>query len=272
MDNVVHPLSAVCHYTALPNLSNILTDDGVQLWATRYGFFSDKREFVWAKEKIFPKLEEIAQQNEEVFDPEHRVHPYILSFSELEDDMNMWRLYANDGKGVCLIFDREEIENLQDPNICSMSVVYANERNLEQQIELACRVFRQSYVYDRMVDNYHEVSAFIKHEDYDQEYEFRLAMFIYDGFTASYDPAVPDKCRITDFEELPDGPILFRAREDMLVPYVNILLPKTALKGIYIGYNCDDNNADKAIELLLQQRGYDIKPTKSSINNFNKIK
>lgn len=269
MDNVNHPLSVVCHYTALPSLDSILTDTGVKLRATRYGFFSDKQEFVWAKEKIYPKLKDIATQNGEMFEPDHQVHPYILSFSELEDDLNMWRLYANEGKGVCLIFDRAEIERMQSGNTCAMSVVYANEQNLLRQIEHTKQIYHQCIPNADVVDDYRELPAFIKKEEYGVEQEFRLAKYLYDGLTAEYDPEMPDNCRIKAVDEIPDTLIKFRTRGDMLVPYIEIVLPKVALKGVCIGYDCDGCSVEKVVELMLLQHGYkDVEITQSLINKI----
>lgn len=32
-------------------------------------------------------------------------YPYIISFCAIPDNMNMWRLYCNDGRGIMLKFD-----------------------------------------------------------------------------------------------------------------------------------------------------------------------
>ena len=260
MGNVfIRQKSAVYHYTALTNLKDILTIDGVKLWATRYGFFNDKQEFVWAQNKILPELEKIAQHNTETFDPEHFVHPYIVSFTKSEDDLNMWRLYANDGKGVSLLFDQDEMQVCAENLMGIMNVVYANEHSLRQKIEAAHNEYTEKYANERLADDYREVPAFIKHESYESEQEIRLVKFACDGFAFDGKSG-----RITDYDEEATN-VKFRTRDDILIPYMEIMLPKTSLKEIIIGYNCDYESAKKSIELLLQQRSYQITIKQSSI-------
>ncbi|MDE6012204.1 MAG: DUF2971 domain-containing protein [Prevotella sp.] len=262
----VYSSNAVYHYTALTNLENILREDGVKLWATRYGFLNDKREFVWANQVIQPELEKIAKQNGEVFDPERRVHPYILSFCDVENDPVMWRLYGNDGAGVCLTFDINEMGIHKEKMMAHMAVVYTNESNLREAIESAHRIYQQEDANVKFADDYREVAAFIKHKDYEIEQEYRVVKFVGDGFCSEYDPTKESNCEIKDLEYSEE--IKFRPRGNMLIPYVEIMLPKTSLKEVHIGYNCNYKSTKRAIELLSDLRGYNIRITKSSINNF----
>lgn len=254
--------SAVYHYTALASLDTILTKDGVKLWATRYGFLNDKREFVWANQVIQPELKKIAEQNGEVFDSEHRVHPYTVSFAELENDMTMWRLYGNDGKGVCLSFDINEMDIRPENSMAHMAVVYTDEKNIRETIELAHRIYQQEYANERIADNYREIATFIKHKDYEAEKEYRVVKFVYDGF--SIDGATG---LIKDYDEFSDE-VEFRKRGDTLVPYIELTFPKASLRRIYIGYDCNYESVKQSIELLTNLRGYDVEITKPSINNY----
>lgn len=269
-NNAVCSSNAVYHYTVLENLETILTDDGVNLWATRYGFLNDKLEFVWAKNKIQPELEKIAKENGEVFDPDHQVHPYIVSFAEFEEDLTMWKLYGNDGKGACLTFDIDEMDIRPERLMAHMAVVYTDESNLRETIEFAHRIYLENNANTRVADNYREVSAFIKHKDYEIEQEYRLVQFACDGFCCEYDATKEENCKMKDFAEYSKD-IKFRKRGGMLIPYLEITLPKASLKKVCIGYDCDSARAEKSIELLANLRGYDnVEITKSSINNITK--
>ena len=228
-DNSICSVSAVFHYTSLTSLDTILKEDGVKLWATRYGFLNDKREFVWANQVIKPELEKIAKQNGETYDPEHQVHPYIVSFCDAEDDLTMWRLYGNDGKGVCLTFDINEMDIRFENFMAHMSVVYANENNIRESIELAHNIYQQDYANTRIADNYREVSAFVKHKDYEIEQEYRIVKFVCDGFSCKYDSTKKDFCKINDFTECSED-IKFRIRGNVLVPYMELTFPKVSLK------------------------------------------
>lgn len=263
----VYSSSAIYHYTALTNLGSILQEDGVKLWATRYGFLNDKREFVWANQVIQPELEKIAKQNGEVFDPEHKVHPYILSFCDMGNDPVMWRLYGNDGEGISLTFDINEMNIRPENMMAHMAVVYTNESNLREAIESAHRIYQQEDSNARLADDYREVAAFIKHKDYEIEQEYRVVKFVGDGFCSEYDPTIESNCKMNDFTE-DSKEIKFRPRGNALIPYVEITLPKTSLKEIRIGYNYDYESVKQSIELLSNLRGYNIRITKSSINDF----
>ena len=258
----------VCHYTALSNLGSILTRDGIKFWATRYGFLDDRLEFIWANQVIIPKLRSIAETYGEIFDPKHSLHPYIVSFTDLEDDLTMWRLFGNNGKGVCLSLDMNEID-IRKGAVAHMTVVYADESNIMDRIECAHRIYQKDYANESVAEEYREIAAFIKHDNYEVENEYRLVKFVAEGFTMTYNPAKKDLCKRKDFKELSDE-IKFRQRGDMLIPYIEITLPCKALKRITIGNDCDYEQAKAAIELLADLHGYDVEIIRSSINKFCK--
>lgn len=259
------------HYTGLENIDKILKDDGVSLMATRYGFFSDKLEYVWAKEHILPHLPSIAEQCDNVYAPEHQVHPYVASLSNLEDNLNMWRLYGNDGKGVSLVFDKALLDkfvydrNSEVLNIVAMSVTYTDEDNILKTIADTYNKFAEEYgSVNNIADDFLSTAAFIKHKSYAMESEYRLVRFAYDGSGAKYNPEDPEPCKITDYDEMPDG-IMFRTRNGEIVPYMEIKLPKKLLKGICVGYGCDFKTTQKALDLYCLTHNYDVEITKSLI-------
>lgn len=256
------------HYTGLANLEKILTDKHVSLMATRYGFFSDKLEFVWALSHIKPYLPGIAEQAGMTHDSEHKVHAYVASLSTLEDNLNMWRLYGHDGMGISLIFDREKLEEyvrnkVTDQFIAAMPVFYANDDNLSKVITDTYKLFVDNYgSVNDICNDVCEAMAFVKSENYRSESEYRLARFAYDGFYANVDKNTNQPIT-EDFDEYPND-IRFRTRGEELVPYMEIELPKELLTGIYVGYRCDFERTKKAIELCTAHN-YNVEIKKSLI-------
>lgn len=258
------------HYTGLTNLEKILTGEHVvRLMATRYGFFSDKLEFVWAQSHIEPHLPSIAEKAGMTYDPEHKVHAYVTSLSNLEDNLNMWRLYGHDGMGISLIFDKEKLEehvrnNVTGQFIAAMPVSYANDDNLSKVITDTCKLYVDNYgSVNDICNDVCEAMAFVKSENYRSESEYRLARFVYDGFYANVDKNTNQPIT-EDFDEYPND-IRFRTRGEELVPYMEIELPIELLTGIYVGYDCDFERTKKAIELYCTAHNYDVEIKKSLI-------
>lgn len=270
----------VYHYTNLSNINSILTKEGIKLWATRYGYFDDKSEYVWAKKHIFRHLRKTSNMTEEEFDYEYEniTHPYVVSLTFLEDNLNMWRLYGNNGEGISLVFDIDRIEeycksetekilrNVNGQDMSCLSTSYTNEEKLKQAIYNTYKLYARAKgnLIDDLnnLDDLSEVVAFIKKDDYEIEDEYRICRFSHHGFTCS--PKDGD-CVIKDYNEMIDD-VKLRVRGKQLIPYVEIVLPKDTLKGIYIGYECDFEKTKTALELFLQNVGYSIEIKKSLIN------
>lgn len=135
------PTNCVGHYSSLDALSTILQEDYLTLWATRYGYLADKKEFVWARDAISKILPETAQKLGLEYDENYKVHPYILSLTNALDDRYMWQHYGNNCKGAMLILDRVSIfdhcntysEKTSTFRTC-MDVVYSSDKNLPENV------------------------------------------------------------------------------------------------------------------------------------------
>lgn len=100
------------HYTSTDALMSILQsmsscregDDTqyITLRATHASYLNDKVEGVLLKKA----LEELGQRSDILNVLECcSGYPFVFSFSELEDDLNMWRCYAAEATGVAIGFD-----------------------------------------------------------------------------------------------------------------------------------------------------------------------
>ena len=116
------------HYTFFDALTSILrnanTDKGLCFWATRFDCFADKEEYklgIMAINRLLPRLEKryrpdrriaSAFQWEEIQRNETLPYPYVVSFTDRNDNAFMWDKYACGGKGIVLeLDDNQRVEN-----------------------------------------------------------------------------------------------------------------------------------------------------------------
>ena len=118
------------HYTNLSSLKKII--ESKSLLATHLRYVNDTREFVhgcdlaishlerWRSEMPRMDLERrtreapIVERGIEKLKGMRSSPPevFVSAFSRLRDDLSQWRGYTNDGKGVCVGFQRELMEDL----------------------------------------------------------------------------------------------------------------------------------------------------------------
>lgn len=151
-------------------------------------------------------------------------YPFILSFSELDDDLNMWRCYAQDGKGVSLSFDT---------NYFSLDA----ESRLEE-----CAYITPEALKDMLLS------------------KVNLEELRQTGNTLPLGRFLQDACKYKDssFHAEKEWRIIksgsiddFRTSEETIIPYAEIKVPKEALVSIRLGPKCHfDKNAFSLNRLL----------------------
>lgn len=116
--------------------------------------------------------------------------PFVISFSTLEDWLPMWLNYADDGRGVCLKFDKEAlVRNLikkeeQYPEWIRADLCrYSKSKEFESLYKKVKDSNRNGIFTENIKENqqlYHEFSfqsAFLKDESFEPECEWRLVIF-----------------------------------------------------------------------------------------------
>lgn len=251
----------VYHYTRLDALKSILGQT-ICLWATRYDKLNDPSEQIWAEKYIIEsikKLPEFKYDSSKQIINWQRKDGYILSLSKYGDDRNMWRLYCDDGKGVCLILDKDILQsscrqqmekNYADFYCLLEEVEYVSSEKVADAVakckEKGCFNIGNEEIASRMM----RIVPFIKNEDFRVENEVRCAIL--------------RECNkiIIPYDKEKKGPgkpifsenknnIKYRMRGNDLVPYLEIHLPIEALKGITIGYEVDEDKAKEYIYSIL---------------------
>jgi len=100
---------------------------------------------------------------------------FIFSLSKLEDNLNQWRLYGDDGQGVCLFFKPKNIFSIaRDPNLQLREIFYGDD---------VVKIFRRIKAAVEKVENaifltdFNENRHFFKKNDYEYEEEVRFLLF-----------------------------------------------------------------------------------------------
>lgn len=116
--------------------------------------------------------------------------PFVISFSTLPDWLPMWLNYADDGRGVCLKFNKEALErNLikdhqQNPEWIRAGLChYEKTKEFENLYERVKEGNRNGVFTETIIENlqlYNEFSfqsAFLKDKSFKPESEWRLVIF-----------------------------------------------------------------------------------------------
>lgn len=167
--------------------------------------------------------------------------PYAISFSSNPDNLNMWNMYGDKSKGVMLGFDYNILKQHYNSNDI-LNCQYYIDSDFKKEINSQLQTFfiRQKPRPDKFsVEEYNLIilARFIscivpmfKHKTYEYENETRIV-------ASSKTPK-------------------FRVINNLLIPYIELTIPVSALKNIMIGPNCDSRNL-LSIRTLLINNGLD---------------
>lgn len=251
------------HYTSLDVLTHLFTEYSAEypyltFWATNCAYMNDPREISEGIDLIkdalmdisCPILKERARiliENERIKEAmligsaitAHGV-PYAISFSENKDNLNMWRMYGNSGRGIGLGFKKDNIK-AED---CSLDeCLYIREEDRESFINMTTRALevmllkfgnapkglsQREYDFVRSLEVIGLISARIKNIVYSYEREIRLIK----------------NCKQPKY----------RVANNILIPYTTIKLPIEALESIIVGPDCDERNIN-SLRLFFLSKG-----------------
>ncbi|MDE6566806.1 MAG: DUF2971 domain-containing protein, partial [Lachnospiraceae bacterium] len=158
--------------------------------------------------------------------------PYSISFSCVKDNINMWRMYGQSGKGVALGFMDDKIN--VDGCELTRCMYYddGNDKDQKEVFDLIKEIFQkwfakpqkkapsgisqEEYDFVRILEPIGEISPYFKNNAYKYEEEARLTT----------------RCKTPQF----------RVANNILTPYTVIQLPIESLESIIIGPDCDERN------------------------------
>ena len=251
----------VYHYTTFDSFRGIIGEK-ICLWATRYDHLNDPSEQIWASNVLLSSLSKRDEFKGEDFNDYKEffsVNSYVISLCKKADYRNMWRLYCNDGFGLCLCFDSDYFKkqcysNLQESPNDSFDIYneveYSNRRQIDFKIEICSRRESFNLVDEEEASRLMSITPFIKNDDFSIEKEIRYARCRRFGkITIPYDRHLKGPGKIV--KEMNTKGEKIRMRRNELVPYVEIYFPAKALKKIIVGYETDFEKAKKFIEGII---------------------
>lgn len=247
------------HYTSFESLLNMLGsihDDMLELWASSAFAMNDPLEmqlgydflrnflkeyeggmtsFTDLYESMPPSKTHVFSIDDTKYFFDKHFTPFIISFSYNEDFLPMWHVYGNRGKGVCLGFDEDLLEQKltlphcylhsvayeettsEDKKILeslAKTIVYSNDKYLEIKESLLNKADENTLKRFAIRHICPFVSAFIKNSDYSFENEVRLM--------------------IMDNLEGPEVNIR-QGIDNRIIPYIKVKIPLRCLKDITLG-------------------------------------
>lgn len=253
------------HYTTQETLCSMLNkyrediSNGAQenliFWASSIFTMNDPQEMKYGRDK----LEKILNFDEEFYQilNEYRLNmssaefdkvlydyshtPYVLSFSTNRDDLAMWAMYGNEGRGVALKFNKY-IQSVIPGAICSS----IKEVNYDEGIryEILQDIYNKGItewtnqqdenvkkkIKERTLSEFYaRICSYYKTKGYSKENEYRINFF-----------------------DVPFDKIRFRSRDNMIVPYIEAPVSVSYLEEIIIGPCFDFNEAKITLGYLLK--------------------
>lgn len=231
----------VYHYTDINALISILGKDRIVLRATNILYLNDPHELI----EGITAINDI-QKN--------KIHPgafrsyYITSFSSSKDNLSMWGMYAANGNGCALAFDFDELSKGYEiilKCIYGKDEVEQSFNNLNSLTQTGVftslsgsKISKEDEQKNRealTINNIITTCLGAKNEAYRHENETRGVIFCND-------------C----------NKIHFRTRNGYIVPYAEVLLPKSVLKEIVIGPTDNTFLKEQSIYHFLQINGYNL--------------
>lgn len=192
---------------------------------------------------------------------------WALCLSRLKDHLSHWEMYGDQGRGVCIGFDKELLETdvekfatgpqtNKKKKLIHTKLVRYGEKKMQEELERQIDLFEKKVVNDRKKDYEEAVkswsalaaleAAYYKHEGFKEEAEARLCY-----------------CRIAkdhQFQEIIPGSSLenvgFRVTENNCISYLKLPITPGTIKKIYIG---PENVADEhTVRCMLAKNGFDV--------------
>ena len=94
---------------------------------------------------------------------------FITSFTTRIDELDMWRLYGDDARGVCMIFERTDKEN---DELYKIRHIKPEDKCLKKAEEFMAALETKDIRFHLW--QLHQYRHFLKHTDYEVENEYRL--------------------------------------------------------------------------------------------------
>lgn len=268
MNNILY------HYTSLEVLQKILeTGDkkSIALWATQIKYLNDPKEYLIAIEELQKKLiiyddslpnassknlkEKLNDKKMRFFEWENigDDFPYIISFTDQDDNLPMWNQYANNSKGVTIGFDKNKILEINTTyNLslekCTYDIAPLDDYLKNEIPQIHNSIIINSYSlglfinYDStFLKDFQKFIITLKHHSYNYENETRLVI----------------KRNVSEESK-------FFLKNNIYKPYIEVEIPVNSIKEIILGPDTSLDMLKVPINRMLNKKGL-----KATLNNNN---
>lgn len=238
------------------------------LWATNCRYMNDPKEFSTGIRLAHEMLDIPSNESIQATSEQIKENIYIISFSSAVDCLPMWGMYGQNGHGLALGFDTAVLKTFFRLFRCA----YATEKNkkwLKEEISKLTYVPNDwrdqpegENMLSKIIESFGEqLGVYIllwilgKHPAYEYEKEERAIFHIRKNAHSqdTHDSSKSDK-----------EAIKYRLKNNLIVPYVELYLPKSALKEIWIGPTNDMERATKSLRTYLDYMGFNEVEIKQS--------
>lgn len=286
----------ICHYTSISSFLGILQgigkdqNDYINFWATNILTLNDPEEMKYGCELMYTMLTKIEtdlgfvsqtrlsnlwldsfacfpQKLKEILDRciQNGAHmPYVISLSRYIDDLALWKAYTDKGKGICIVFDYEELTDyiLEEECVSFVNILYGDD-------------FLPSVPYESLRGLYSAINNAVN-GDFDKLSTMQVEEFLYDCML-SIAPLIKDKGYKYEAESRihivrkNDENICFRSSSNgYVIPYINFSIPIHTIRKIIIGPDMDFALTKSMLQLLFNINGLNI-PIEQSKNKMRNI-
>lgn len=243
-------INELYYYTDTSTLLNgILRPKEICLWASRWSHLNDTQELSCGIEAI-----RAIGGPDYLTETLHKCNSlgHIISMSMAKDYLPMWNIYGDKGKGVMIVFDTQELLKQYDGRI--QPCIYSNSEYdiavLEEIANPKGSPWLSMEIEQRIYASFIQSMYFaILRKDYHYEYEKEVRII---GLGNPYYDAKKE--------------IKYRYGKGKIIPYIEENLPKSALKGIWLGPLSENDVSQCALNEFLEKYDYkNVAITKSEI-------
>ena len=266
---LVDSMEKVYHYTKIRNgniniLESIVRNDALHFHSSFFRKYA-KQDYQWIRKYSKGIVEDICKENNWVYDSDNLfLNPYFISFCIDKDSNYMWEHYADEGRGMKFILNKEVLKRIEhgDPDghgnyLTSIETVlpclYINQKDDLKKILLEKMHQPELDGWDEFDKLKFLVSSIKQAKPYEEEQEFRhihLHNIVGHYYYNNGDPYYVDDNGPTDKNE-----------------FIDILFPHDMLLGIELGPKTTNNDLDYVRQHIINM-GYDprkvnVKPYKN---------
>lgn len=257
------------HYTSLNAFFEIMRgvqniDSDLKFWASHVSFMNDPEEYMY----LIREIGEMLREHELFTESDGMYHlaeslrwdihsldiisgqPAVFSLSEKRDELTMWQVYGQSGRGIAIGFDKNALANISEEwqlHKCR----YLSHENIREVIDIeevrACfggdeegNARADLLALNRIISN----RILVKHPAFSHEGEWRLSKNDHLNYK-------------------------YRERNGLIIPYLELILKAGTIREIWIGPTAYPTLSEKSMQMFLHSLHINYNLYKSSVPYTN---